>query len=332
MVLMLVVLPVSASAGFWSIISNILQSPTQSVASVHQYNSQNIALLQATVNSDPVLAQGGGDITIVNDTALMPEAGPSGTMADITSSDNNGHISVYVVHKGDTLSQIAKMFDVSVNTIVWNNDIKSGLINEGQTLIILPITGVNHIVTKGETLQSIAKKYKGDVNEIMKYNNLSADSHLAIGDTVIIPDGEMATVPISTGSSKTTTSPLRGAGGPDFGQYYMRPVIGGYLSQGLHGYNAVDLATNYGSPIFAAAGGLVIVAKEGGWNGGYGSYVVISHPNDTQTLYAHMSNVLSYEGQAVVKGQVIGYVGTTGKSTGPHVHFEVRGAKNPFAN
>jgi len=80
----------------------------------------------------------------------------------------------------------------------------------------------------------------------------------------------------------------------------------------------------------ASAAGEVIIAREGGYNGGYGSYVVVRHDNGTQTLYAHMSQVDAYSGQEVAQGQVIGYVGSTGRSTGPHLHFEIRGAKNPF--
>jgi murein DD-endopeptidase MepM/ murein hydrolase activator NlpD len=110
----------------------------------------------------------------------------------------------------------------------------------------------------------------------------------------------------------------------------MRPVSGGRESQGLHGYNAVDLAAPVGTPIYAAAEGTVIVSIMGGWNGGYGNYVVISHPNGTQTLYAHAKETLVIPGQHVEQGQLIAKIGMTGKTTGPHVHFEIRGARNPF--
>ncbi|MFA7310107.1 MAG: M23 family metallopeptidase, partial [Candidatus Paceibacterota bacterium] len=113
--------------------------------------------------------------------------------------------------------------------------------------------------------------------------------------------------------------------------YYMAPLSRYTETQGIHGYNGVDLAAPVGTPIMASANGDVIIAKAGGYNGGYGSYVVISHGNGSQTLYAHMSKVSTYDGAHVVQGQVIGYVGSTGKSTGAHVHFEIRnGIRNPF--
>ncbi len=110
----------------------------------------------------------------------------------------------------------------------------------------------------------------------------------------------------------------------------MRPIIGGVKTQGIHGHNGVDLASSLNTPIMAAAAGKVIIAKQGGWNGGYGSYVVISHPNGMQTLYAHMNSVAASVGQSVSQGSVIGYMGNTGDSSGVHLHFEVRGGVNPF--
>ena len=113
--------------------------------------------------------------------------------------------------------------------------------------------------------------------------------------------------------------------------YYANPVPGAILTQGLHGYNSVDLGAPLGTPIYAAAEGNVITSKQGGWNGGYGSMIVISHDNGTQTLYSHQSENVVSVGQKVSKGQLIGYIGSTGRSTGNHLHFEVRGAKNPLA-
>jgi len=319
--------PSSLNAGFFSFIGDIFDKGVQVVGEEKETNSQTANLLHAALNVDPNPAKGGGDIIIVGGTALLPESGPSGTLADIEESEQTSdQISLYVVREGDSLSQIAKMFGVTTNTIIWANDIKRGdLVNVGETLIILPITGVRYSVAKGDTLQSITKKYKGDLEEILEYNGLSADSKLAVGDVVVIPDGEMSMPKYSSSGTR-----VRGTNVPSYSGYYIRPISGGTKSQHLHGYNAIDLAAPHGTPIFAAASGDVIISKNSGWNGGYGKYVVIRHPNGTQTLYSHNSRNIVSAGQHVVKGQIIGYVGSTGRSTGNHVHFEVRGAKNPF--
>ncbi len=152
---------------------------------------------------------------------------------------------------------------------------------------------------------------------------------LAVGTVLIIPDGEVRAT-VSSSPKNPSTGKVRSSGGPLYTGYYMRPIEGGVRSQGLHGYNAVDLAAPVGTDIRAAASGVVIIARSSGYNGGYGSYVVISHPNGTQTLYGHMSKVLIVQGATISQGDLIGNVGNSGKSTGPHVHFEIRGATNPF--
>ncbi len=329
MFLTLLSFPITASASISSFFSNMFYGgDVKQEMLLADTNSQNMALLQAVPNSDPNPSKGGGDITIVGDEALLPEAGPSGTIADIEEGGSNGMISTYRVQKGDTLSLIAKMFNVSVNTIAWSNDIKSGhYIKEGDTLIILPISGLRYTVKSGDSIKKIVAKYKGELEEVLQYNNLKIDSPLAVGDTVIIPNGQIDSI---DGSVKSSHSKIKGGGGPSYEGYYIRPIDGGVKSQGLHGWNAVDLAAPIGTPIFASASGIVIISKNYGWNGGYGNYAVIEHPNKTQTVYGHMVQNISYEGEYVVQGQIIGYVGTTGRSTGPHLHFEVRGARNPF--
>jgi len=294
-----------------------------------------MALLKPAMNLDPAPARGGGDITIVDNSALMPEEGPSGTIADI-EKPKNATISVYVVREGDSLSEIAKLFGVSANTILWANDLsRSSALRVGQTLTILPVTGVKYTVKKGDTLASIAKKYGGERVDILTFNGLE-DSNLAVGTEIIIPDGEIS-APASVKSSKRSVAinaPAHDVGPTGSAVqigYYMAPLTRYIETQGIHGYNGVDLAAPNGTPILASASGDVIIAKDGGYNGGYGSYVVISHANGAQTLYSHMSKVTTYDGAYVVQGQVIGYVGSTGKSTGAHVHFEIRnGIRNPF--
>ena len=323
---LLVALPLAVHAGIVS--AGARSGADGSAAPVADArNSQTLALLESVPNPDaPSLARGGGDIIVVDDSALLPESGPAGTIADVVGQRSD-RISVYVVREGDTLSQIATMFDVSVNTIRWANDItRSTSIQPGDTLIILPISGVRHTVADGDTLAKIAKKYEADLDEIANYNGIDPEGALAVGSIVIVPHGEIAPPPTPVYSAPSTAS------GPTYAGYFMRPIAGGVHSQGIHGYNGVDLATYYGAEIYASAAGRIIIAKSGGWNGGYGSYVVILHDNGSQTLYAHNSANAVSVGQYVTQGQVIGYVGNSGRSTGSHVHFEIRGAgiTNPF--
>lgn len=292
-------------------------------------NSQTVALLAAEQSPNPKASGiGGGDTTIVGGEALLPDSGPLGTIADIPTIPKGDQISLYVVREGDTLSSIAKLFDVSVNTIMWANNLKKGqALKKGDTLTILPISGVSHTVAKGDTVKSIAKRYHADIDEIVQFNDLNDEGTLAVGDIVIVPDGEIVASPSKPSVGTTAVSAT-----PTYSGYYLRPIAGGRRTQGLHGYryNAVDLATSFGAPIFAAADGVVILSRTGGWNGGYGNYVVVQHPNGTQTLYAHNSENLVGVGERVERGQTIAKVGLSGKTTGAHVHFEIRGAKNPF--
>lgn len=316
----------SILASLLAVIKGEVVSPE---ANVSGGNLQTMQLMKAAMNIDPAPARGGGDITIVDDSALVPEEGPAGTMADI-EKPKNATVSTYVVREGDTLSAIAKMFGVSPNTILWANDMSKGsVLRVGQTLTILPVTGVKYTVKKGDTLASVAKKYGGDATEIANFNGLESAT-LAVGSQIIIPNGEVqAPAPAKT-PSKPIVATVKYGSAASIG-YYMAPLARYVETQGIHGYNGVDLGAPSGTLIMASAAGEVVVAKSGGYNGGYGSYVVIQHDNGSQTLYAHMSRVDTYSGAKVMQGQVIGAVGSTGRSTGAHLHFEIRnGIKNPF--
>ncbi len=322
------VLPASvAYAGFFSLFNDIFSKVSTEIKPI---NSQNVVLLAAAAGPD--LGKGTpGDVNTLDGGALLPDAGPSGGLADVSTDDyDHGQISIYIVRDGDSFSSIAKMFNVSVNTILWANNLPRGAkLTIGQTLVILPVSGVEHTVKKGDTIESISKKYHADPDEVRSYNGFTLGDTLDIGSVVIVPDGEMQTIATPT---KPATSKLRGASGPSYDGYYQSPLASCRRSQGLHGYNGVDLTEFLGAPIMASAEGDVIVARQGGYNGGYGNYVVLQHANGTQTLYGHMLSTAVTVGMHVGQGTTIGYLGNTGRSTGPHLHFEVRGAKNPFAN
>lgn len=327
--------PKTVNAGLFSFLSNITgdEVSAKTIDIQTAPNSQNISVLQAAVNYDPNPNKSSDSIAMISGNALVAEIGPSGTVSDIENENTNTQISLYTVRKDDTLSDIAKMFDVSVNTIIWANNLeRNTAIKEGDTLIILPISGIKYTVKRGDTIKGIAVKYKSDLNEILLYNDLTLSSVLTPGDVIIIPDAEpdanLTTKTIL--SRKTNTNTTRNTNGPYYPGYYIRPIDGGHKSQGIHGYNGVDLAAPIGTPIHAAASGIVIRSVTGGWHGGYGNYVVISHPNGTQTLYAHTLKNFVQVGDNVEQGQMIAKIGLTGRTTGPHVHFEVRGAKNSF--
>ena len=319
----------TAQAGFFYFGEEILRNNDQNKQKTTNFNAQNIQLLESSLNYESTSARGGGDITIVNNNSLLSDSGPLGTIADIEDKVGSDQISIYVVREGDNLSQIASMFNVSVNTIIWSNDInRGGKITPGQTLVILPISGVKYEVKKGDTVKSIAKKLGSDADEIIRFNDLPAWDNWPKARLLSSPTEK--SLPLL--QPNRVQSPIRYTAPtalitPDI---TLRPVADGRKSQGLHGYNGVDLADSCGTPVMASASGDVIISREGGWNGGYGNYVVISHSNGTQTLYSHLSSNIVSAGWHVVKGQVIGYIGSTGKSTGCHVHFEVRGAKIHF--
>lgn len=314
----LFVFPTHAFAGIFSMFKDLFAAEQNEL--VYTANSQTLALLESPKTAS--LSTGGAEISIVDGSALEPDTSFSGVSEAF--KPKNDQISIYVVRDGDTLSDIADIFQVSVQTIMWANDLSSKTVQPGEALVILPVSGVRHTVQKGDTISTIAKKYKGDADEIADFNHMELGDPLAIGAHVIIPDGEITvTTKSSTKSSGGTTSK------PTYSGYYIRPLTGGTKSQGVHGFNAVDIAAKTGAAVYASAGGKVIVSRSSGWNGGYGSYVVIAHGNGTQTLYAHLSEVY-VSGGTVDQGDLIGAVGNTGKSTGSHLHFEVRGATNPF--
>lgn len=301
----------------------------------------DIKLLSASTGPDLKANQGGGDIIV--DEGALASSGPF-NLESSGMDKSAGEISVHVVRpctpeRCETLSHIAEMYGVSVNTILWANDISDPKsVRPGDTLIILPITGVRHVVKEKETLASIAKKYGAEtqeqveaiVGDILSYNRLASANDISVGDTVVVPGGVMHQATPQKSISKSSTPTRTTSRGASGGGSFVHPVPGAVRTQGIHGYNAVDLAAAVGTAIRAAGVGEVIVAKSSGWNGGYGNYVVIKHANGVQTLYAHMSSVAVSVGSSVDAGDKIGAVGSTGKSTGSHLHFEVRGTSNPF--
>lgn len=231
----------------------------------------------------------------------------------------------YTVEKGDTLSTIAKKFNVSTETIQWANDMTGDDLTVGDSLDILPVTGVAHKVARGDTIYSIAKKYTAEPQAIADFTfNDFVDPEkftLVEGQILIVPEGikpserpairrevyiAQGPVPVSPGGF---TFPLRG-GISQFASWY---------------HMALDITGSYGAPIVSAHNGTVTSVNLGGWDGGYGNNVWISNGDGTESHYAHMTGSNVSVGQQVVGGKtVVGWVGMSGRTTGPHLHFEIR--------
>lgn len=330
----------TAHAGLVSFLENLAGS--QSVSA--KTPSAGI-FADSQTSSAIVLQAANGVLTAgVADAEIPPLDGETTLSADMARANAtsteilNPQISVYVVRTGDSVSGVAKMFNVSVNTILWANDLTSkSTLKVGQSLVILPVTGLTYTVKSKDTIQTIAKKYGAAIDDILNYNDLTLASTLKVGQEIIIPDAEVPVrAPVAVVPKKIVVGDeplLDGWGWPSYPGYYACPLPGARLSQGLHGHNGVDLAAPKGTPIRAASDGTVIINRSNGaYNGGYGNFVVVLHANGTQTLYSHMSKSVVVNGQHISALQTVGYVGMTGLTTGPHLHFEVRGAANPFAD
>lgn len=263
----------------------------------------------------------------------------------------SGEIINYIVQLGDSLFGIAADNDISPETLLWANFLvlndNPDEIVPGMELIIPPVNGVYYQWQQEDTFDLIADNYETDVEKILSWYGNDLDlinPTVAVGSWIMLVDGQREfkqwVIPIvargSAGVSSTAYGP-GGCAGPFEGAYgtgsftwpsSIHTVVGNDF---WSGHLALDIATGEGLSIMAADSGVVVFA---GWaDGGYGYTVMIDHGNGYATLYAHMSRVTALCGSSVYKGQSVGSGGSTGNSTGPHLHFEVRlwgGFINPW--
>lgn len=289
----------------------------------HSGNPENNDLF---FSPQKVLAFETPDLKIIQDNFIfgvsVPRILTTQTLGNMFgSSDQRREVLDYTVEPGDTVASVSAKFNISENTVAWANSIsRTSALKAGQSLTILPVTGVIHVVKSGDTISDIAKNYKAKVDAIVDFNNLSGEGDIFIGDILIIPDGVMPTKSVP----RAPQNPV-----PD--SFFIFPAEG-IITQGLHYFNAIDLANRCGTPIYATATGVVQRAvANGGWNFGMGNYVTILHSGSITTYYGHLMTVFVKPGDMVSVGDRIGLMGETGKATGCHVHFEVIGAKNPLA-
>lgn len=251
---------------------------------------------------------------------------PSISSTEVTKKQRKDKIK-YIIEPGDTISTIARRFEVSVNTILWENNLSSySVIRPGKELVILPISGLSYSVKSGDTLSRIATKYDVEESEIMKANKIASAGSLKIGQELLLPGGRKIVV-ASKPVEKTYTgiSAIKNIVKPSSqkvaGNKMAWPTPGSLITQYYSWrHKGLDIADKSGTPLYAADSGTVTRARVGR---GYGYYVLIDHGGGKQTRYAHCSKFYVKEGDKVDKGQTIAAMGSTGWSTGPHIHFEV---------
>lgn len=261
---------------------------------------------------------------IPSSTSVLSASSYEGDIATDISTKPRDKIIEYKVAEGDTISGVAEKFGVSTDTILWQNDLtQNSKIKAGQMLQILPVTGVSHKVAKGDTVYSIAKKYDSNPQGIadFPYNTFVNDEtfELAIGQVIIVPDGVK---PSAKPSSPRIRQLTPDAGSVVASGTFVWPASG-VISQGFAWYHkGIDIANRSAPNILAADAGEVIIA---GWpdGSGYGNRVIIDHKNGYKTLYGHLSAIYVAPGKNVNRGDAIGKMGSTGRSTGIHLHFEV---------
>jgi murein DD-endopeptidase MepM/ murein hydrolase activator NlpD len=295
---------------------------------------------------------------VKDDSVVTPDASQIEDSSDdeqlLVEQNDKPVITTYIVKSGDTLSGIASQFNISVNTIRWANDLttKTSKINIGDELVILPVTGLEYTVKKGDTLSGIAVKFDVSQSDILEYNDIEASS-IKVGMKIVLPNAEPIVPKVATPTksvTKTSTSSTKTIVATKSSESsikeedknedsstntkFINPIPGAILTQGIHDGNAVDFGAPIGTSVYATAEGTVLIAKSGGYNSGYGSYIVINHEGGAQTLYGHLSSVSVSPGDTVKQGDLIAKSGNTGRSTGPHLHYKEigTGARNTFGN
>ncbi len=263
----------------------------------------------------------GANRFVTNDAALFPVPVPHTTIAERQTTD----VFTYTVQPNDNIWAIAQAFGLQAQTVLWANPLVEqapDLLSVGQVLVILPVDGIYHTVQPGDTVDKLAKKYESSVDKITSYpaNQLVEPYALTPGQQLIIPGGikpipkEYNIYPM-TWVGTPPKDALQGSG------RFAWPARGVLTQRYWSAHLAIDIANRQGTPVYAADAGYVRLSGIDTW--GYGNQVVIDHGNGYVTRYAHLQEIFVKAGQSVKKNQQIGTMGNTGRSTGPHLHFEV---------
>lgn len=227
-----------------------------------------------------------------------------------------GEARLHIVQQGENLTRIARTYGVSVDDLMALNDLSDpNLLSVGQQLVVAPRIQRTHVIAPGDTLWDIAREYEVTIDAIVASNGLANPRLLSVGQQLVIPaigggDGAPVLPALARRSSQPVSFswPVQGRITSSFGPRWGR----------MH--NGLDIAAPTGTPVYAAAPGKVTYSDGAGT---YGLLVMIDHGNGIETRYAHNSRLLVRVGEKVERGQRIALVGSTGNSTGPHLHFEV---------
>lgn len=264
-----------------------------------------------------------------SDLVFKPQLFTEGAGSNGESGAIRKEIIYYTVQNGDTISTIARRFGLTVNTILWANNLSSfSLIRPGDRLSILPYSGVLYTVKKGDTLAKIAQIYDVELEKILSCNTLG--NSLSIGQKIVVPGAKKISESVAVrkpSNSYTGISVIKdlikNPGVKTTGNKMAWPTVGARITQYFSWrHNGLDIGNKVGTPIYAADSGTVILSQ-GGYNGGYGNTIVIDHGGGKKTRYGHLSKLFVKVGDEVAKGENIGAMGSTGRSTGSHLHFEV---------
>lgn len=241
-----------------------------------------------------------------------------------------GESKIYTVQSGDTVASVAEKFNLETTTILWANGLsKNDPIKIGDHLTILPTDGILHTVRSGDTLLAIARNYQAEALKIKEFNGMEDSHKLSVGQKLIIPEGKVApSIPTQPTRVLADNSGPAPASKTPSGSGFVWPTTTKHISQYFRwGHTGIDIDNRSMPAIYAADGGTVEFA---GWLGAYGNLVIVNHGGGLQTYYAHNSKFYVSKGDKVAKGQAIAQMGSTGRSTGPHVHFEVRQNGRPI--
>lgn len=294
----------------------------------HSFLNVSVVILASTaVIGAPVIASNYPGVDTVELSQFTPpsavvsplDQSELGTATQISAKPRD-QVVTYTVQQGDTLAKIAEVFGVTVDTIKWASKLEGESLKIGQELKIPPVTGVVHTVREGDTVYTVAKKYKTDPQKIVNFPfNDFADLEtfaLSVGQSLVVPDG---VIPEAPAIARAQPVPQIVPGPPGT---YIWPSQGIITQYPVWYHMALDIANASGPVVYAARSGKVVYSSCIRW--GYGCHVIVDHGDGYQTLYGHLSRLDVEVGARVGQGTTVGRMGSTGRSTGTHLHFEVR--------